>query len=1295
LCPKGVDPFLSHDALPVIRLLTSVYSIYHAPTYVAVVNDFSFSFQPNTWTAAQCKTAFESLRNFGTVNCTKTILSNFETEFLITITSFPTLNYETNYLENNGDPSSLSFDCYDITTDVTLDVNRCQMTAVSSTGTYPSKLLTFLCSLSFFVFIEGYSFCSNRGVCDFSSGLCLCFRGFTGSACHNFINSTFPVPLIFPYDVLLLNNSQTFNGSILGISSTFVGNSWFNYLEADIRGDTYFKIDGRGNIDMNYGGLVINGLNNTIYTGQTVGSGGLYVYKGGVTVSSGGLNLIQGSLTAINGKIVGGLEVDGTINVTDSMRVVGGVTVKYDGLHITNSGLSVNAGGGTIALGGISVRDGVNVATKGMIISKRGMTISGDGLVISQGGIKIQGVGSKFLVPAGGGLSVVTGGLAVTGNFTVLDKGLVVSSGAVQIISGGLKVEERWEINSGLAISGGLTIHDVGLLVTGGMSVVGSLTSTNRVTVTGGLSVTAGGLSVADNLSIGGSGLAVTGGITLTKGWLSLPSAVTIGNSGAYVTGGVTVKSNGLVVKTMTIPATVYSGGVIVDTTGLSVVGGLVSVTGGVTVGTGGVSILAGGLTLYDIGLVVESVNSKNNGISFGKRLLITGGVSVAAGGITVKAGGIKVASGINVKKTGVSVTDGLSIQTLGLHVTGGLTVNADGVKVVDGSTISLGGVVVTGGVTIRSGGLSITSGSLTVRSAGISSAGLVQVDNNGLFVTTGGMTVKQGGMAAVNGETISVINSGVRVVNGGMSIGSVGMKLSGSYFGKTGVAVIAQGLSVKTGGMVVTNGLTVKFNGLRIVDGGLTVNGNGIGIKGGLTLQNTGLVVSLGSLSVSGDGMSVGGGLSIMNRGIVTTSFSLTGTTAANYFQNGLTIFTNGLVADSGLSVYDQGMFAPSVTVNDDGLRVSGGLSIGGGISVAPSLTVTEGASITGGLYVKSGGVDAPFLTIKKGGLSSDTLKVQNNGLLILKAGMTIQHAGFAVTGGLTVDYANIMSNGLEVQDGAAVYGGTPIYVRADGMVVAKDLTVTGGTALQNAYTTPSDQRLKTNISEIDNSLEIIRRINGVTYNLKMEDENTPLSDRKHFGVLAQEVEKVLPLAVHKLPSSASIKKALEKIKRKEIEESSTSLVELEGNAIDSLELTPYQENDDGEPLKGVDYIALLPVLVNAINRLAREKAERKLRQQQLEQLYSNGEIPLTTPIDDVMELIKSKETSGCVKDKKDGNSLRSSGEDTGCGAIGSVFPQFSCSCLKKYEKEIRYLTGKVKELKEQMASSMKVISS
>jgi hypothetical protein len=152
LCPKGVDPFLSHDALPVIRLLTSVYSIYHAPTYVAVINDFSFSFQPNTWTTAQCKTAFESLRNFGTVNCTKTILSNFETEFLITITSFPTLNYETNYLENNGDPSSLSFDCYDITTDVTLDVNRCQMTAVSSTGTYPSKLLTLVRSLLYSLF---------------------------------------------------------------------------------------------------------------------------------------------------------------------------------------------------------------------------------------------------------------------------------------------------------------------------------------------------------------------------------------------------------------------------------------------------------------------------------------------------------------------------------------------------------------------------------------------------------------------------------------------------------------------------------------------------------------------------------------------------------------------------------------------------------------------------------------------------------------------------------------------------------------------------------------------------------------------------------------------------------------------------------------------------------------------------------------------------------------------------------------------------------------------------------------
>jgi hypothetical protein len=55
---------------------------------------------------------------------------------------------------------------------------------------------------------------------------------------------------------------------------------------------------------------------------------------------------------------------------------------------------------------------------------------------------------------------------------------------------------------------------------------------------------------------------------------------------------------------------------------------------------------------------------------------------------------------------------------------------------------------------------------------------------------------------------------------------------------------------------------------------------------------------------------------------------------------------------------------------------------------------------------------------------------------------------------------------------------------------------------------TTISDERLKTDISKIDNALEKVGQLNGYTFNYKKDG-------RASAGVIAQEVEKVLPSAV------------------------------------------------------------------------------------------------------------------------------------------------------------------------------------
>ena len=64
------------------------------------------------------------------------------------------------------------------------------------------------------------------------------------------------------------------------------------------------------------------------------------------------------------------------------------------------------------------------------------------------------------------------------------------------------------------------------------------------------------------------------------------------------------------------------------------------------------------------------------------------------------------------------------------------------------------------------------------------------------------------------------------------------------------------------------------------------------------------------------------------------------------------------------------------------------------------------------------------------------------------------------------------------------------------------------GSSAIANAWNTFSDERYKTNITEIENALDIVSNLRGVEFDWK--------KSKKHsIGFIAQEVEKVLPQVV------------------------------------------------------------------------------------------------------------------------------------------------------------------------------------
>ena len=120
---------------------------------------------------------------------------------------------------------------------------------------------------------------------------------------------------------------------------------------------------------------------------------------------------------------------------------------------------------------------------------------------------------------------------------------------------------------------------------------------------------------------------------------------------------------------------------------------------------------------------------------------------------------------------------------------------------------------------------------------------------------------------------------------------------------------------------------------------------------------------------------------------------------------------------------------------------------------------------------------------------------------------------------------------------------------IRADGYIYSKPL---GGTGTRSIYAnadgiivdTSSDERLKENISPINNALAKVKALKGVYYNWKNKEE---MGAGKCIGLIAQEVQKVVPEAVFQSPTTGNY---------------------------------------------GVNYAELVSVLINAINELA-EKIE------------------------------------------------------------------------------------------------------
>ena len=125
---------------------------------------------------------------------------------------------------------------------------------------------------------------------------------------------------------------------------------------------------------------------------------------------------------------------------------------------------------------------------------------------------------------------------------------------------------------------------------------------------------------------------------------------------------------------------------------------------------------------------------------------------------------------------------------------------------------------------------------------------------------------------------------------------------------------------------------------------------------------------------------------------------------------------------------------------------------------------------------------------------------------------------------------------------------------------------STTGEIRATNAITSYySDERLKENIEPLTNALEKVQQLRGVTYNSNQLAESFGyINKEKQVGVLAGDVEKVLPEAVKPAP-------------------------------FDLIIFEDTEISRSGENYKTVQYEKLVPLLIEAIKELNNEIKQLK----------------------------------------------------------------------------------------------------
>ena len=675
--------------------------------------------------------------------------------------------------------------------------------------------------------------------------------------------------------------------------------------------------------------------------GSLAGAGSVTLGTSTLTVSpSSGSTTFSGAISGTGSLTKEGA---GTLVLTGTNTHSGTTTVSAGTLELNSSAGTALADGGAVTLSGGTLTLSSTTETIGTLSGASGtLALGGNALTVAQANNRtfagaITGTSSGSLILNGAANNTI---LALTG--TTNSTGF---AGAITILKGGLEVSADSNLGAGTLTLNGGTLRLTATAATIDNAVaIGSSGGTISVPPSGGDLTLSGAISgsgtmikaAGGNLTLSGDNGSFTGAFNINAGTVTVSHANALGTTagGTTVASGAALALSGgiTIAENLTLSGSgVSSGGALVSASGGNTVSGTVTLNDDATI------TATGALTLSGV------VSGAFNLTKAGSDSLTLSGTNSYTGTTTVSAGTLSISGSGNISAAAVTLAGG-TLESTGSSVTlaNDITLGTGNgtVSVGSGKALTLSGVI-SGANTLTktgSGSLTLSGNSGYSGNTTVSAGTLVAGHNNALGTTAGSTTVSSGatlaiadGISLAEGLTIAgagVSNAGALQVTAGsatlsgtvamgantiVGVSGTGLTLSGTVSGGFDLTKSGSG-SLTLSGTNSYTGTTTVGGGTLVVTG--TLNGSGAGavtVGNGATLAGTGTVN--GGLTIQ-SGATLAPGVSGTNSGV--------GTLTVN---GGLTIASGGTLSVdlASSSSYDQVAVTGAVDVGSATLSVAG----------------------------------------------------------------------------------------------------------------------------------------------------------------------------------------------------------------------------------------------------------------------------------------------------------------------------------------------------------------------------------